>query len=111
MVFRAVQAQQKLKQQGINVGVLKLSCPKDIDYESIKMSSQTGLIITYEDHHIQTGIGGMVGTFLAENGMKCIFRRMGITRYGTSGSPDEQLCSQELDVDTLVGVIEKEIKT
>ena len=97
MVHRAVRAYEKLLEKGIGIGVLNLSCPLELDEEKIEEAAETGLIVTYEDHNIRTGIGSIIGAYLAENGIVCKFKRLGITRYGVSGSPDYQYGLQSLD--------------
>ena len=109
MAARAVQASDSLNEEGIEVGVLNLACPTDLDRHSIVRAAQTGLIVIYEDHHIRTGIGSIVGAFLAENGLHCNFKRMGITQYGASASPEEQYRLQSLDIGALVKTIRTEL--
>ena len=38
------------------------------------------LIVTYEDHNVRSGLGALLGAHLQENGLRCTFRRLGITR-------------------------------
>ena len=109
MAARAVQASDSLNEEGIEVGVLNLACPTDLDRHSIARAAQTGLIVNYEDHHIRTGIGSIVGAFLAENRLHCRFRRMGITQYGVSASAQEQYRLQSLDIGALVETITTEL--
>lgn len=109
MVYRAVRAQEKLKEKGMDIGVLNLSCPLELDVDKIREAASTGLIVTYEDHNVRTGIGSIIGTFLAENGIKCNFRRLGIARYGVSASPDYQYKLQSLDEDSLIEAVVREI--
>lgn len=101
MVWRAVQAHEWLTAQGWQVGVLNLCCPAQLDDDALRHAAATGLIITYEDHNIRTGIGSLVGAFLAEQRLPCRFRRLGITRYGQSASPAYQYQSQGLDEHSL----------
>ncbi len=88
MVYRAVQAWEKLRGKGIKVQVLNISCLSDLDVDAILRAAQTGVLITYEDHHIQTGLSSLVASVIAEHGVKTRFRKMGITQYGSSGKPD-----------------------
>jgi transketolase len=110
MVYRAIQAWQKLKEKGIQVQVLNISCLSDLDVEAIQASAKTGIIVTYEDHHIQTGLGSLVANALAEHGVSIRFRKMGIDRYGSSGKPDDLYKMQGLDVDSLVKTVMEEIE-
>jgi transketolase len=110
MVYRAVQAWQKLREKGVEVQVLNIACLSDLDIEAILRAAKTGTIITYEDHHIQTGLGSLIGNVLAEHGLGIRFRKMGITQYGSSGKPDDLYRMQGLDVETLIQTVMDEIQ-
>lgn len=110
MVYRAVQAWEKLREKGIYVQVLNISCLSDLDIDAILKASKTGVIITYEDHHIRTGLGSLIGNVLAEYGIGIRFRKLGITKYGGSGKPDDLYRMQGLDVESLIQVVTEEIK-
>jgi len=110
MVYRAVQAWEKLKEKAIEVQVLNISCLSDLDIGSILKAAKTGMIITYEDHHIQTGLGSLIANVLAEHRLGIRFRKMGITRYGSSGKPNDLYKMQGLDVDSLVQAVFNEIE-
>jgi len=110
MVYRAVQAWEKLKEKGFNVQVLSLTCLSHLDVEAILSAARTGTIITYEDHHIQTGLGSLVAGVLADHGLGIRFRRMGISRYGASGKPEDLYRMEGLDVESLVSAVIHEIQ-
>jgi transketolase len=63
------------------------------------------MIITYEDHQIHTGLGSLIANVLAEHGLSIRFRKMGITRYGSSGKPDDLYRMQGLDAESLVKAV------
>jgi transketolase len=110
MLPRAVQAWQKLKEKGAEVQVLNISCLSDLDMNAILGAARTGMIVTYEDHHIQTGLGSLIANVLTEKGLGIRFRKMGISRYGSSGKPDDLYKMQGLDVDSLVKTVMEEIQ-
>jgi transketolase len=68
------------------------------------------MIVTYEDHHVQTGLGSLIANVLTEKGLGIRFRKMGINRYGSSGKPDDLYKMQGLDVDSLVKTVMGEIE-
>ncbi|NQT92150.1 MAG: transketolase [Lentisphaerae bacterium] len=105
MVHRAMQARTKLVQHGLDIGVLNVSCPLDLDVAAIAEAAATGLIVSYEDHNVRTGLGALLGAHLAEHGLHCKFRRMGIQRLGCSGSPDDQYKLHKLDVDSVANTV------
>jgi transketolase len=110
MVYRAIQAWQKLRERGVEVQILNISCLSDLDIKAILNAAKTGTIITYEDHHIQTGLGNLIANVLAEHSLSIHFRKMGITRYGSSGKPEELYRMQGLDVDSLVQTVMEMIR-
>jgi len=109
MVHKAIQAWQKLREKGAAVQVLNISCSSDLDSEAILKAAKTGILITYEDHHIQTGLGSLIANFIAERGLRVRFRKLGIKQYGSSGKPDELYRSQGLDVESLVQAVMEEV--
>jgi transketolase len=110
MVYRAVEAWKKLKEKGVEVQVLNISCLSDLDIDAILKATRTGTVITYEDHHIQTGLGSLIANVLAEHGIPIRFRKMGITQYGSSGKPEDLLRMQGLDVESLIKAVMDEIQ-
>jgi transketolase len=110
MVYRAVQAWQKLKEKGVEVQILNISCLSDLDAEAILKAAETGIIITYEDHHAQTGLGSLIANFLAGHGLGVRFRKLGITQYGSSGKPEDLYRMQGLDAESLVLAVMKEVR-
>jgi transketolase len=109
MVYKAIQAWQKLREKGVSVQVLNISCLSDLDSEAILKAAKTRIFITYEDHHIQTGLGSLIANFIAERGLRVRFRKLGIKQYGSSGKPDELYRLQGLDVESLVQAVMEEI--
>jgi transketolase len=109
MVYRALQACEKLRENGVEVQVFNISCLSDLDGEAILKAAETGVIITYEDHHIQTGLGSLVANFLAGQSTRIRFRKLGVTQYGSSGKPDDLYRMQGLDVEGLIQAVMDEI--
>jgi transketolase len=110
MLHRAIQAWEKLKEEGVEVQVLHLSCLSDLDREAILDACRTGVVVTYEDHHVETGLGSLIGSLIAEEGLPIRFRKMGITSYGASGKPDDLYRMQGLDVESLVQTVLYEVR-
>jgi transketolase len=51
---------------------------------------------------VDTGVGAMVATVLADEGLSCRFRRLGVTHYGSSGKPADLYGAQGLDAAGIV---------
>ncbi len=68
MVAPALEAADKLKQDGINCTVLNMSTLKPIDEAAIiKASAETGAIVTAEEHLEHGALGSMVAQVVAKN--------------------------------------------
>ncbi len=79
-VFQALQAARELSAlDQIKVRVLDMHTIKPIDREAIvKAVHDTRRVITVEDHTVIGGLGGAVAEVIAESGMACAFRRLGL---------------------------------
>lgn len=104
-VWRALDISDSLAARDIRIGVLNVSCPKEIALDDIRKAAATGLILTYEDHNVLTGIGSIVGVMLAENSIACSFKRFGIREYGLSAIPEYQYAVQGISPSDLVAEI------
>jgi len=102
MLNRAIKAWEILKERGYFVKVINVACLSNMDAKVIGEAARTGVVITYEDHNVKTGLGSIVANFLAENSLSPYFRKLGITYYASSGKPDDLFKMQGLDVDSLV---------
>ncbi len=107
---KAVKASELLKQKGISVKVLNMSCPCDIDKEAVKQAAETGTIVTLEDHNKYTGLGSMVAQVLAEESLSVKFIRLGVDKYGQSGKPEELYKIFGMDEESIVKTILSNIK-
>lgn len=97
MVYRAVQASDTLRAEGFGLRVVNASSLQPFDRDAILTAArETGHVLTYEDHNPATGLGAIVATTLADAGLSVALRRMGVSRYGTSGVPDDLFAEQGL---------------
>ena len=102
-VSEAIKAQEKLKEDGINVRVIDMHTIKPIDKEMIiKCAKETKRIITVEDHSIIGGLGSTVCEVLS-NEYPTKVERMGVNdTFGTSGKAEELLKYFEIDAEAIV---------
>jgi transketolase len=81
LVAPAIKAAESLAKQGIHARVLNMHTIKPLDRDAIlKAASETGAIVTAEEHHLTGGLGGAVAELLA---LECP------TRMRMVGMPDE----------------------
>ena len=89
-VAEALKAQEKLKEQGIDIRVIDMHTIKPIDKDIIiKAAKETKKIITIEDHNIIGGLGTAVCEVLSEEYPTKVIR-LGINdTFGKSGKANE----------------------
>jgi len=105
MVHRAVQAWEILKKRDCRARIINVSCLSDLDESTLTEAAGTGIVVTYEDHNVKTGLGSLVANFLAENSLVPRFRKLGITSYGGSGLSEDLFRMQGLDIESLVETV------
>ena len=111
MLYRALNVAKILKQNNLDIGVLNVSTPLELDKEKVLEAARTGMVITYEDHLVNSGIGNSIARFLLENNMSCKFLAKGVTKYGSSMSPDLLYKEQYLDEESVASEILRLNKT
>ncbi|HPP12915.1 MAG TPA: transketolase, partial [bacterium] len=108
MVPRALQVWEMLKKEGKKIMVVNMACPLLVDTALMERAMATGLLVTYEDHHRDTGLGATVALFLAERGYTGKFFRLGISHYGSSGTPEALFAAQGLDPVSVAELLRRE---
>lgn len=89
MVHRAVEVSDTLKKEGIGLRVMNASSLKPYDRNAIiEAAKQVGVLFTYEDHNVHTGLGAIVAGVLGDEGIAARLTRLGVSHYSTSGKPD-----------------------
>jgi transketolase len=103
---QAFRAQVELEaKHGLKLALLNFASIKPLDTEAILDVARTGFIVTVEDHHADTGLGARVATVLADSGVSCRLKRLGVTHYGHSGTPSELYRLEGLDVEGIVKTV------
>ncbi|MFV0503449.1 MAG: transketolase family protein [Lachnospirales bacterium] len=112
MVSTALNAVNNLEENGISVRVVDMFCIKPIDSELIKKcATETGAIVTAEEHNILGGLGGAVSEVLAKSGIGVPLEMVGINDcHGESGAYSDLLKKYALDEYSLVAVVKKVVE-
>ncbi|WP_195265249.1 transketolase family protein [Clostridium sp. 1001275B_160808_H3] len=108
MVQRAIEASDKLKEEGINARVINISTIKPIDKELIiKAAKETKGIVTAEEHSIIGGLGATVSQVVTSN-HPTIVKTVGIKdTFGESGTPDELMKKYGLTSDEIIKAVKE----
>jgi transketolase len=103
MVELALEAKEKLAEDGISARVINIHTIKPIDKELlIKAAKETGAIVTAEEHSIIGGLGSAVAEVVTEECPVPVLR-VGIKdTFGESGKPNELLKAYGLTTESIV---------
>ena len=102
LVHQAMRAAEKLEKEGVSARVVDVHTVKPLDREDIiRHASETGAVVTCEEHQVAGGLGGAVCETLAES--VCVpVERIGVRdSFGESGKPEELIEKYGLGVDAL----------
>ncbi|NKZ10821.1 transketolase [Mycolicibacterium septicum DSM 44393] len=101
MVHPAITAAERLKRDGLSVGVLDVHTLKPFDAEAVlAAASRSDALLTVEEHSVIGGLGGAVAETLAEAGVATRLRRHGVKdEYAPVGPPTHLYAHYGLDAD------------
>lgn len=89
VVHESLAAAEELAKQGMDVAVANASSIKPLDEAYLKEAARKyPKFITVEDHYITGGLGGAVSEFFAELGNVGPVKRIGVEKFGQSGTPE-----------------------
>lgn len=99
-----LRAADELATGGISVRVLNFNTIKPLDGEAIeKAVTETGHIITVEEHSIYGGFGGAVGEVIADIGVPVHFKRIGLKDFAQGyGKHDEMKAANGISVADII---------
>jgi len=112
MVDQAVEAREKLLQDGVSARIVDMHTIKPLDERLvIKCVRETNAILTVEEHSVIGGLGGAVSEVLAESGLSTKFKRIGVQDiFCESGEPKELFEKYGLSTSHIVKNVKKLIK-
>ena len=97
-LHEALAAAEELARDGVEARVVDLYSVKPVDTETLaRAATETGAIVTAEDHWPEGGLGEAVLGALAEAGESCPVRKLGVEIMPGSGTPKELLREAGID--------------
>ncbi len=109
MVNPSLEAAEKLKEAGIDAGVVNSRFVKPLDADTIlEAAVKTGRLVTVEEGVLQGGFGSAVGELLEEHGVRCPLKRHGIPdRLIEHGTQEELRRELGLDAEGIARFVRK----
>jgi transketolase C-terminal domain/subunit len=96
--YRALDAVTRLKQDGLNFGLICKSTLNVYDEEVMERLVKSPAVLVAESFNVNTGLGSRFGTELLRRGFKGSYNNLGTNREG-SGGLWQQMGYQGIDAD------------
>lgn len=108
LVWKAIEAGEKLATQGISAEIINIHTIKPLDNEAIiKSVSKTKCIVTAEEHQRHGGLGDSVAQLLAQHQPTPQEYVAVNDSFGESGTPDELMTKYGLDTINIIEAVNK----
>ncbi|WHX16930.1 transketolase [Streptomyces malaysiensis subsp. malaysiensis] len=102
-LHEAVEAADRLAEEGIPARVIDLYSLKPVDARTLRTAAEvTGRLITVEDHHPEGGLGDAVLGAFADGRPVPRMVRLAVRMMPASSTPAEQLSDAGIDADAIV---------
>ncbi len=112
-VLQSVNAAKTLAERdGISVRVVNMHTIKPIDAEAVIYSAnKTKRILTVEEHNVVGGLGDAVASVIAENQLKCAFKKHGIMdEFSVIGYAEDLYSYYKLDANGIADKVRELMK-
>jgi transketolase len=105
-LHQALAAADRLAEDGVRVRVIDLYCVKPIDEPTLRTAaSDTGRILTVEDHRPEGGLGEAVTEALTRSNTPARIRKLAVRAMPASASSGEQLAAAGIDAEAIVQAV------
>jgi transketolase C-terminal domain/subunit len=101
MLFRCLDAVEKLREGGLDVGLIQKTTLNVIDEAALARVGKSPFALVVESQNHKTGLGARYGTWLLSRGLHPRYDHLGSTRLG-GGGLWEQMTHQGLSVDDIL---------
>jgi transketolase C-terminal domain/subunit len=103
-LYRALDATERLKQEGFDVGLINKPTLNVVDEETLARIGATPFVLVVEEFNRRTGLGSRFGSWLLERGLTPKFAHLGTHKEGCGGLW-EQFPHQGLDPTSIINQV------
>ena len=104
MLYRALDAVERLRAEGLDVGLINKPTLNVVDEEAILRAGETSFVLVAESQNLKTGLGSRYGTWLLERRLTPRYAHIGTHRIGAGGLW-EHIHYQGLDSDAIIAKV------
>lgn len=95
----------------LRVRVLNVACIRPIDAAAvIEAAFETAHLVVVEDHHSEGGLATQVADIIADFGLPCSLRRLGVNLYFPSAPAKDLYLMAGIDSESIANAVEDEIR-
>jgi transketolase len=109
MLASALDAWNLLKEKGRAVDLYSVCALSDLGEDSIVEMARHGRLVSVEDHNPKTGLGTLLQGRFNDLGLACRVRKLGVTKYASSGPAKELYRMMGLDAPAIARAVDEEI--
>lgn len=111
LVWKAIEAGEKLAEQGISAEIINIHTIKPLDHEAVLTSvAKTKCVVTAEEHQLHGGLGDSVAQLLARYKPTPQEYVAVNDSFGESGTPDQLMAKYGLDTVNIIEAVHKVIR-
>jgi transketolase len=111
LVWKAIEAAEKLSEEGINAEIINIHTIKPLDEEAVlKSVAKTGCVVTAEEHNRYGGLGDSIAQVLTRNNPVPQEYVAVNDSFGESGTPDQLMKKYGLDTEDIINAVKRVIK-
>ncbi len=103
-LYRTLDAVERLKQEGIDVGLINKPTLNVVDEETMAKVGKAPFVLVVEAFNRKTGLGSRFGTWLLERGFTPKYAHLGTHKEG-SGGLWEQFLHQGIDSESIINKV------
>jgi len=108
-LYRSLDAVERLKQEGLDVGLINKATLNVVDEETMAKIGKTPLVVVVEAFNRRTGLGSRFGSWLLERGYTPKYAHLGTYHEGCGGLW-EQYPHQGIDPASIISKVKELIK-
>ena len=110
LVWKAIEAGEKLAEMGINAEIINIHTIKPLDEKAIlESAAKTGCVVTAEEHNRIGGLGDSIAQVLAKNNPLPQEYIAVDDSFGESGTPDQLMQKYGLEAEDIIKAVQKVI--